>query len=54
MTFVPKFAPRYDLNEPIPSRSFGTQVNFTLSNYRKEFLKRDNNVEDFQNYNINN
>ena len=51
MTFVPRFAPRYDLNEPIPTRNFGTQVNLTLSKYRTDFLKRDNNIEDFQNYN---
>lgn len=39
MTEVPPYVHRYEVRRPIESLDVGTQVNNTLSEYRKTFIK---------------
>jgi hypothetical protein len=50
MTYVPKFAARYNIDEPVSTRNFGTQCCFLLSKYRKDFLKKENNIAEYESH----
>ena len=50
MTYVPKYAQRYDVDKKPETKDKGTNCSIKLSKYRREFFKRDGNILKYENH----